>query len=159
LRQSAHLRGYIKEVATCGKRTPALQHSGGQLAHHGNPWGKPLGLKGGLHETALTAPELALTGGQPVSEKWPNSFNYETFAVISGIVLQDVFDVIWMAEQVDTAGPWAQLHYIAILTCSIKQILQGILPHLRQNADNRKAARTGWEVASIGVYHLSPSYA
>jgi hypothetical protein len=99
--QTHHLVRYINDSAGGCTAVPAgqhiLSHTRHQLAERSNP----LTVKGWLRESALTSPELTLTGQQPLTDDQGHRLIEKlSFRVVVLVRLKNSLDTGWMRDQI-----------------------------------------------------------
>ena len=86
-----------------------------QVGHGGCVVGNAVAMKGGLHHAALAEPEIAFAGEEAVAEEMAIGAEDAALDEFSGVVDDNVFDVVGVKEEVGAEVEEAQADDVAVL--------------------------------------------
>jgi hypothetical protein len=100
-REPQHLSHDVDRNA-CGRQgLPAFEHGVRGAGDRLRQRRKARALKGGLHQAPLRPPQGPLTRRQALAEQGPNTVCERALPVIAMVLLQDIGDMVRVAEEID----------------------------------------------------------
>src|SRR5438093_10900046 len=147
LREAPHLADYLDDRAPLGERPPALEHLRRRPVDGGGELRVVTWMEGGLHLPASLAPALTIDHRQAVAAERAHAWGRRTLGIRVGMVLQDVLDVVGMAQQVDVMRAEPHGDDVPIAPRAVPEEAQGIAPRFREDAHERIARGAGRNTA------------
>ena len=139
LGEAPHLGHGVDRLVPLGPWPPALEHLARGPRDDGSELRVLAGLESGLHLSTPLAPTVAVNHGQAIAEESAHACGGRTLRIPAGIVLEDVLDVIWMAQQIDLVPAEPHGDHVAVALRAFHEEAEGIASRPRKHAHERIA--------------------
>src|SRR5262249_32640173 len=136
-RQPRHLR---QDLARFAGR-PRAQYALGGGDHVGDVGVEACTLKGGLDQTALSQPEVALAGQEAIAEHRRVEAQREVLDEVAAMGDENLLDGLRSADEIDASRPEAEGNDVAPVTGAALEEVESIFAKLRQMAAEQAPAR------------------
>ena len=124
--QARHLVINVERLAGQRDVLPAVNGAVNGIHHDIDKLGCGARGEGGLHDTALLAPQVTVAGHQPLADQQTKAVVAIAFDVIIRVAHQDMMDMLWFDDKIEMERPQLDMTKIAKVAPQVNKIKEDV---------------------------------